>query len=509
MSDIKVEAGFSQIVTMAKALNIYFEIKHLKENGTENISELLNAFKGIFGVDYNLIPEEAMLKVKETILNYPKFVLDKMLEDMEILTPLVPNEIIYDFDSMHDRFTVVTSSESLMANYTPEVVMDSVKRELEIFVSNCRDQCHYQSWTNVGNAMHVVNKFATTVSSHLKQAWECYSSNTDRDGFIKNLSAAVLALTVIDSIMVARNTYNLLYRQFMDERDTLKEKFGQDDELNDSSYTPGLDVVGSTMARSANPHNNELNPVYYAPEETIDTQFERMELIIEGAEALLLNGELDASKHKEFLRYCCMMDVDGTEGFVQVIKDMASKAYEGIKSFFSALVDFITGAKKDAGKSLDESTSSLNESIGKIKSAKGDVEITEKDTAGLANQLEKSDKDEIANTIRKATNKTELINALSLIVKESNDVKSQINAMENEAKSASNSSNEIMTLAGKAKDDMEADARSVFKEEVKNKIEAIKSKGRELSTNTRKVLGMVKIFTSAAQLAKRISEKTS
>lgn len=505
MSEIKVEAGFGQIVTMAKSLNIYFEIKHLKETSVENIEGLLNAFKGVFGVEYERIPEVAMLKAKETILQYPKHALKLMLEDMEVLTPLVPREVVYDFEDMHNRFNVIASSESLMEKYTPEVVFDSVRRETEMFIENARDSCHYRNWTDVSNASHVINQFAATATFHLNQAEQCYVSNSDRDGFIKNLLAAMLAITVIDSIMVSRNTYNVAYRQYMDEHAALKEKFGDED----SDPTPGLDMVGSTMASSANPHNNELNPVYYTPEDTIDTQFERMELIIEGAEAMLLNGGLDASKHKEFLKYCCMMDVDGNEGFVQVIKDMATKAYEGIKSFFSALVDFITGAKKDAGKNLDASTTSINESISKIQSAKGELEVTEKETAGLANQLEKADKDEIANQIRKASNKSELVGALALIVKESNNVKSQINAMESEANSASNSSNEIMTLAGKAKDDMESDARSVFKEEVKNKIEAIKAKGRELSTTTRKTLAMVKVFSSAAQLAKRISEKAS
>lgn len=507
MSGIEVEKGFSQIVTMAKSLNIYFEIKNLKDKGVEDVESLLSAFKGIFGVNFEQIPLEAMLKSKEMILNSPRTLLHRMMSDMEGFTPLVPRDIIYDFEAMHERFGVVANSQTLLDNYTPDIVYDSVKKECENFFENCNNSCHYQEWTMVADAMHVVKMFASLVDFHTDQATKCYENNSDRDGLIKNLSAAVLALSVVDSIMVARNTYNQAYRRYCDKRSALNEEF--DDGKEGESYARGIDVVGSAIPSSAGARNNELNPVYYTPEETIDTQFERMEVILDGAEALLLGNNLSADKHKYFLQYCCMMQVEGNEGFVQVIKDMATKAYEGIKSFFSALVDFITGAKKDASKNLDDSTKAINESVDKLKKASGDIEIKESDTTALANQLAKSDKDEIANTIRKVTNKSELISALGLIVKESNDVKSQINAMESEANSASNSSNEIMTLAGKAKDDMESDARSVFKEEVKSKIEAIKAKGRELSTTTRKTLAMVKVFSGAAQLAKRLSEKTS
>lgn len=485
--------SLERLMNVAKAVNIYFEIARLKEkNPNEFFGPLLESFKDLFGVPFENVNAEMMEKAKEEIFSYMTTLTKDMVEDADEFQPQIPWDLHSDLSSLHDNFDVIASSDKFIHLYKPGHFYNTAKKNCEELCARINNEPENVFFDSVVEATKLINCLSSDAYRYISAAKESSKNNDNRDGLIKNLYAAFMAITAIDCILVARNTFDRKFKEFNESQQQLKEVFGDNDAAPIASVYP-----------SSTPGSNELKTVYYVPEETIHVAFERMEKVLDGAEAFLL-GNLDNTKHKFFMDYCFISEISGNEGFVDTIKSIANKAYEGLKSFFKTLKDFIFGVKKDSGEVITNAEKEINTSLAEINKAEN-VSVTEKVTASIANQLSNLDKDDLANMFRNAKSKADVVNAFKALLKDMASAQKDINAMESEVNSVSSSPNDVLALTNKAKDDMDKSAQSVFREEVKSTIETVKAKGRELSDKVRNVTRSIRVYITASQLAKKIS----
>lgn len=492
--EIFKKKDLDEMVNIIQGLSVYFSVKEQVEAGSEVSESLKVTFKELFGRDYQELPLNVVQEAIRDVINYFYEYTHDILEETSVGRPVRLNfDLCCQIRSFIDNFETVASSESLLAGYPPKVIYQSTLDSTNNFLNSCRYNGNKLE-NELCNATDIVKSLQTIIENKLKVAQDNNNNGAEKRSLIKLLLGATLAISALDAILLASNTcYNHI-------KEINASKLGDEFKDEEDGFAPGIDVEGSLNNERVREVKVEAG---YLPEETHEIEMERFDRMVDGMEALLL-GNLDKDKHKRFLNYC-FMTVEGNESFADSIKDTANKAFDGISTFFKTLKEFIIKNKKDSSQTIEQCKVGIEESIGKLNDSKDDLEIKPELTKALVDKLNSVDEDELANAFKVANNKTTVINAFKSLVNHMSVTEREISKLESQANSISNSPNEVLTLANKAKDDMDSDTKKTFKEEVNSTIEEVRAKGRELNSNFRDAMKTVSIYTTALQVAKKIS----